>query len=186
GKVLRTFWGHTDLIHAVAFSPDGRRIATGSVDKTASILEIANGRWVILKGHSAEVAEVVFSPHGRRIITGGVDQTTKVWETDSGNELLTLKGHGVRIRSVAFSQDGERIATGGWDAPVNVWEAATAQQVTNWQREEQEARLLLDARKAQQTAEDEHERAVRLQDRGAIKQWLLLLPISVRHGDGAE
>jgi len=127
---LKTLRGHLEVVGSVAFSPDGRRIVTGSDDQTAKVWEAASGRELLtLKGHRAPVHAVVFSPDGRRIVTGSEDQTAKVWEAASGRELLTLRGHSYGILSVAFSPDGRRIVTGSDDRTAKIWEAASGREV---------------------------------------------------------
>jgi eukaryotic-like serine/threonine-protein kinase len=178
GKELLTLKGHTDGVSSVAFSPDGQRIVTASGDNTAKVWDAASGKErLTLKGHRSWVLSVAFSPDGQRIVTGGLDRTAKIWEADSGKELLALKGHGAAVLSVAFSPDGQRIATVSDDLTAKVWEAATARQVAAWQREDEaDARRREDWRRKKQAAA-ERERLERLEDPGAIKQWLVLPPI---------
>lgn len=115
---------------SVAYSPDGQRIVTGSLDNTAKVWEAASGRELLtFKKHSAAIRSVAFSPDSRRIITGSEDNSAKVWEAASGRELLTLKGHLARILSVAFSLDGQRIVTGSYDQTAKVWNAATGREL---------------------------------------------------------
>jgi len=127
---LLTFKGHADGVFSVAFSPDGRRIVTGSLDKTAKVWEAASGRELLtLKGHGHVVSSVAFSPDGQRLVTGSWDTTAKVWEAASGRELLTLTGHRGPVWSVAFSPDSQRLVTGSWDQTARVWEAASGREL---------------------------------------------------------
>jgi eukaryotic-like serine/threonine-protein kinase len=127
---LKTLRGHLEDVTAVAFSPDGQKLVTGSWDQTAKVWETASGRELLsLKGHSAPIWCVAFSPDGQRIVTGSWDQTAKVWEAASGRELLTIGGHSAPIRSVAFSPDGQRIVTGSWDQTAKVWEAVSGREL---------------------------------------------------------
>ncbi len=129
-QALTTLRGHGSWITAVAYSPDGRWIVTGSRDKTAKVWDAASGRELhTLKGHTAQIFSVAFSPDGQRIATGSYDLTAKVWETANGQELLTLKGHGQQVDSVAFSPDGLRIVTGSFDHTAKVWESANGQEL---------------------------------------------------------
>jgi WD40 repeat protein/serine/threonine protein kinase len=127
---LHTLRGHKDTVTAVAFSPDGRRIVTGSSDYTAKVWDADTGRELFtLKGHSYWVNCVAYSPDRKRIVTGSNDRTAKVWDAVSGRELLTLKGHTSAVCSVAFSPDAQRIVTGGGDHMAIVWDANTGDQV---------------------------------------------------------
>ncbi len=125
-----TFVGHTDEVTGVAFSPDGRRILTGSQDKTAKVWDAATGQELFaLKGHINGVSSVAFSPDGRRILTGSWDKTAKVWDADKGQELFALKGHINGVSSVAFSPDGRRLLTGSQDGTAKVWDADKGQEL---------------------------------------------------------
>jgi len=127
---LVTLRGHLDQLCAAAFSPDGRRIVTGSKDRTAIVWDAASGKeLLILKGHLSGVISVAYSPDGQRIVTGSQDSTAKVWEAATGKELLTLKGHSAGVRSVAYSRDGGRIVTGSEDRSAKVWDAATRKEL---------------------------------------------------------
>jgi eukaryotic-like serine/threonine-protein kinase len=79
----------------VAWSPDGKRLATGSRDGTAKVWDAASGQELLtLKGHSNFVISIAWSPDGKRLATGSWDNTAKVWDAVSGRELLTLEGQG--------------------------------------------------------------------------------------------
>ena len=112
----------------MAFSPDGKRIASGSDDKLVKVWDVQTGQQTLsLKGHTGYVWSVAFSPDGKRIASASYDQTVKVWDTHTGQEVLTLKGHTDFVSSVAFSPDGKRIASGSADQTVKVWDAHTGE-----------------------------------------------------------
>jgi WD40 repeat protein len=130
GRKLLTLQGHAEIVCSAAFSPDGRRIVTGSGDRTARVWDARAGRELFtLKGHTGAVLSAGFSPDGRQIVTSSLDQTAMVWDPAAGRERLTLKGHAGDFENTNFSPDGERIVTGGLDHTVKVWDARTGQKL---------------------------------------------------------
>ena len=130
---VMTIRGHSDEVHGMAVSPDGKRIVSGSADKTVKVWDSATGEEVAtLRGHSDGVISVAFSPDGKRIISGSWDNTIKVWDAATGAELMTLRGHdfyGGSIDSIAFSPDGERIVSGSGDKTIKVWDATNGDEL---------------------------------------------------------
>ena len=117
---------------SVAFSPDGQRIVSGSVDKTVRLWDAATGQPIgaPLTGHTDLVTSVAFSPDGKRIVSGSVDNTVRVWDADTGQPIgAPLTGHTGAVYSVAFSPDGKRIVSGSDDKTVRVWDADTGQPI---------------------------------------------------------
>ncbi|MGH9775002.1 MAG: toll/interleukin-1 receptor domain-containing protein [Candidatus Acidiferrales bacterium] len=126
----RTLSGHTASVRAVSFSPDARWLASGSVDQTIKLWDVATGQEVrTLSGHTGSVWSVAFSPDGRWLASGSTDQTVKLWDVTTGQELRTLSGHANYVTSVAFSPTGHCLASGSWDNTVKLWDVATGQEL---------------------------------------------------------
>jgi WD40 repeat protein/serine/threonine protein kinase len=123
---IMTLCGHKATVHSIALSPDGKRIVSGSSDKTIKVWDAATGAELITiaSGYETEVECVAFTPDGKRIISSCFDGIIKLWDALTGSEVMTLCGGGVK--DVAFSPDGRRIVSGGGnDKTIKVWDAAT-------------------------------------------------------------
>jgi len=115
---------HDDEVGSAAFSPDGTRVVTASLDETAKIWDAASGRLLLsLEGHGGPVSFAAFSPDGTRVVTASWDGTARICDAASGKLLASLDGHRSRVSSVAFSPDGTRVVTTSWDAKI--WDAAS-------------------------------------------------------------
>jgi WD40 repeat protein len=114
--------GHPRL-QGVAFSPDGRFLATGSAHCTARIFEVASDQELLQVTNDPGVAEVAFSPDGRRFATSG--KVNRIWDVTTGEELLGVEHDG--CLNLAFSPDGRRLATCR-DA-ARVWDADTGEEL---------------------------------------------------------
>jgi WD40 repeat protein/tRNA A-37 threonylcarbamoyl transferase component Bud32 len=125
--------GHAGDVISVCFSPDGRRLATVSSDKTAKVWDAQTGQeQLTLRVPTDRVYRVCFSPDSQRLATTSSDQTVKVWDAQTGQELLSLMGPAGGVSDVCFSPDGRRLASpaGGLRIPgeVKVWDAQTGQE----------------------------------------------------------
>ena len=116
--------GHEDKVSSLAFSPDGRRIVTGSRDHTLKVSSIERPIEVMSLYGGAEC--VALSPDGKRIVSGGRhDGRLELWDTKTGMKMSTLIGHEHPVVSVAFSTDGRQIVSGSWDRTLKIWDAET-------------------------------------------------------------
>jgi len=123
GATVERLEGHESPVTSVAWSPDGRRVATGSWDNTARIWDATTGDVVrALEGHGGYVYSVAWSPDGRRVATGSTDRTARIWDATTGEVVHVLEGHEDWVRSVAWSPDGTRLATGSEDETARIWE----------------------------------------------------------------
>jgi WD40 repeat protein len=117
--------GHTGEVTSVAFSPDGKRVVTGSFDHTARVWDLSDATRAatVLAGGGGRVWSVAFSRDGKRVATGSDDGMARVWDLSEPTRPPTLlKGHGGIVNSVAFSPDGDRVATGSGDPTTLVWD----------------------------------------------------------------
>ena len=115
--------GHEDFVRSVAWSPDGKQLATASDDETVKVWDTSTGREVLtIAGHKKGAWSVAWSPDGERLAVAGGDTTAQVWEAGTGRNLLTLSDH-KRFESVAWSPDGKHLATGSGDQTAKVWDA---------------------------------------------------------------
>lgn len=127
-----TLQGHTYGVRSVAFSPDGAKIATASMDKTAIVWDVTTGRpkpIAVLKGHKSGLKDITFSPDGIKIATASLDNSAIIWEAATGIPIHTLRDHTEPVRSVVFSPDGTLLATASDDGSSKIWNVATAQLV---------------------------------------------------------
>jgi WD40 repeat protein len=132
GSVLRTYHGYTDRVTSVAWSPNGKYIASGSLDKTARVWAVNPGdhsQPFIYRGHTAGVQTVAWSPDSNRVVSGSLDKTVQVWDALTGEHVALYHEHTGAVNSVAWSPDGKYIASGSADGTVRIWDVTTGKQM---------------------------------------------------------
>lgn len=126
GTTLYTYHGHSDIVEAAAWSPDSKRIATASKDKTVQVWNASDGSNVVTyTGHTNIVDAVSWSPDGKRIVSAALDKTVRVWNAADGSDIIVYTGHTDKVAAASWSPDGKYIASAGADMKIQVWLAAS-------------------------------------------------------------
>jgi len=128
-KLRDTLNGHMGPVNGVAYSPDGKTLASGG-GKTIKLWDVATGKELVtFQGHTLGVYAVAFSPDGKTLASGSgwiEPEEVKLWDVATGKTLATIKGKPDDVVStVAFSPDGKTLASGSWNGTVKLWDMKT-------------------------------------------------------------
>ena len=117
--------GHTDRITAIAYSPDGHHLATGSADHTVKIWDINTGVCTETIDFPEIVTDFSYSPDGRYLVISSCDKDLELWDVATGMFIRKLCGHSERVNSVRYSPDGHTILSGSSDGTAKLWSVRT-------------------------------------------------------------
>jgi hypothetical protein len=107
-------------------TPEGRRVVSGSDDKTLKVWDLETGRTrSTLEGHAGLVSACAVAPDGLRVVSASYDKTLKVWDLETGRTLATLEGHALWVNACAVTPDGRRVVSGSDDKTLKVWDLET-------------------------------------------------------------
>lgn len=127
----KVFQGHTETVHCLAFSHDGKLLASGSSDGTIIVWNVETCETVLdpLNGHTRLVSAIAFSADNRRIVSGSTDCTVRIWDPQTGEQLLEFKEHKHYILSVAFSSDGSKVVSGAEEDEILIRDVDSGRRV---------------------------------------------------------
>ncbi len=127
---LQPATGHSDFVYGCAWSPDGERIVSASMDHTLRVWDAKTGEGVLtLSGHDGSVLGCAWLADGERIVSASMDHTLRVWDAKTGESVLTLSGHSGAVNGCAWTADGKRIVSASGDGTLRVWDAKTGESV---------------------------------------------------------
>lgn len=130
GKILKTFYGHTDSVNSVSFSPDEKFLVSGSSDNTIKVWDISTEKEIkSFSGHKEKVQAVAFSPDGKYIASGSSDQTIKLWNVSTEKEVKTLTRSVCSISNILLEPNGAMLATCFFDNNLKLWDLTSGKPV---------------------------------------------------------
>lgn len=123
--------GHSNAVSSLAFSSDGKTLASASYDHLVKLWDVDKGEAVTtFRGHGSEVYGVALSPDGKTVASAGYDHTVRLWNAASGDNLAVINAHAGPALAVAFSPDSRTLASSGQDCTVKLWEVPSGKEAS--------------------------------------------------------
>jgi hypothetical protein len=129
---VKKFVGHTDEVKGVAFAADGRYVASGSLDMTVRVWDLATGKEEkLLRGHTKQVWAVAFHPNNRQLFSVSWDTTARLWDFKTGNEIRIFT-HALDVNGLAVSRDGSKLLVACDDKNAYLWNVGTGAEIRRY------------------------------------------------------
>ena len=142
GRLLRILTGHSDSVNAIAITPDGKQMVSGSEDGVLKVWDLETGKQLLtLSGHSKLVTAIAISPDNKRVISASEDGTLRVWDLSQGKELSTLTESGYIAMALAITSDSNWVISVGrnetkdwwngsiWHNCITLWDLKTTEHI---------------------------------------------------------
>jgi WD40 repeat protein len=124
--LIRTLSGHSSRVNAIALTPDGKTVISGSRDNTIKIWDLDTGtEKFTLQGHRNSVRAISVTPDGKTVISGSDDNTIKIWDVVTETEKFTLLGHSSWVSAISVTPDGKTVISGSDDNTIKIWDVVT-------------------------------------------------------------
>jgi len=121
---------HANSVSSVCFSPDGKRVLSGSCDNKLVLWDVESGKRLrTFEGHTEGVTSVSFSPDGKRVLSGSRGNTVALWDAARGKRIRTFEGHTEGVTSVCFIPDGKQVISGSNDSTLALWDVASGKRI---------------------------------------------------------
>ncbi len=121
--IVSRMFGHTQVVDALAFAPDGKHLVSGGMDQNVNLWNMNSGQLKnILYHHQNDIQKLAFSPDGHMVVSASCDTTVRLWDVVENREAATLRGHETDVTALGISPDGTMLVTGGKDRTVRFWD----------------------------------------------------------------
>jgi WD40 repeat protein len=123
--LLNTLTEHRDAVRSIAFSADGKLLASGSDDSTLKVWDLKTQQPILNKQLTGEILSIALSSDNRTLASSGTDRTIKLWNLQTGELTHSLSEHAWQMNSIAFTADNQKLVGGSQDGAIGVWDLAS-------------------------------------------------------------